>query len=259
MENNIKNAAEAVRRMDEHLRNDIMKDKEGWGNTAQLDKRRQGGVFTLSDHIRGMVLAMLSSNRPWEPIEENMGKIDKIFFDYDAKKIMAESPDNLVANITNIKCGNKRIKFQMEALKGNIEKLIKFETESGSIDEYYKKLNKNDISFITLVKLLSGNKETKLNELGEALVCEYLRHLGYDLPKPDRHILRIFGNKMLACSEKEEAGIWEVFDIIAKIAKEIGKSSAEVDYILWSYCTKICTIKKDPKCSECVAKEFCKK
>ena len=49
-------------------------------------------------------------------------------------------------------------------------------------------------------------------------------------------------------------------NIIDEIAKELHKCSAEIDFILWSYCAKgygeICT-KRNPKCNLCVAKKNC--
>lgn len=98
--------------------------------------------------------------------------------------------------------------------------------------------------------------------MGEALTAEYLRNVGYDISKPDRHIRRILGSKYLGCSECEIVPIFEAFDIVAEIAEELNKSVAEVDYILWSYCAKdygeICT-KNKPKCDICAIKCYCNK
>lgn len=142
----------------------------------------------------------------------------------------------------------------------NIPKLISINEQYHSIDEYYQTYLENT-SFIALVKTLSDSKsENKLKQMGVALVCEYLRNVGYDVPKPDRHIRRILGRDILGCSDKEIVPEYEVFDIISTIATDLNKSSAEVDYILWSYCAngygEICT-KENPKCSKCVAREKC--
>ena len=54
-------------------------------------------------------------------------------------------------------------------------------------------------------------------------------------------IRRILGKKDRAafgCSEYDTAGLYETFDIIDNIAREINKDSAEVDFILWSICAK---------------------
>ena len=131
------------------------------------------------------------------------------------------------------------------------------------IDSYYDNFIQKDKTLIALVKTLSDvASKDKMVQMGVALVCEYLRNVGYDIPKPDRHILRILGSGTLAFSSNKNVAPFEVFDIISKIAIQLNKSVAEVDYILWSYCAngygEICTVLK-PKCNICVAKKHCEK
>jgi|LSQX01.2.fsa_nt_gb hypothetical protein len=40
-----------------------------------IQKRAAGGAFSLEEYIEGMVFAMLSSSRPWGPVENNKEKI----------------------------------------------------------------------------------------------------------------------------------------------------------------------------------------
>ncbi len=77
-----------------------------------------------------------------------------------------------------------------------------------------------------------------MEQMAEALVSEYLRNVGYDLAKPDRHLSKILGSTGLSCSDKAEVPPYEVIDIVAEIANIVGKGPAEVDYILWSACAK---------------------
>ncbi len=49
----------------------------------------------------------------------------------------------------------------------------------------------------------------KLEQMNVALVCEYLRNVGHDIPKPDRHICRILSNEYLAFSDKKEVTHFE--------------------------------------------------
>lgn len=96
--------------------------------------------------------------------------------------------------------------------------------------------------------------------MAEPLTAEYLKNVGYDIAKPDRHIRRILGSTALGCSNHEIVPIFEAFDIVAALAKELNRPAAEVDYILWSYCAnghgEICTV-KNPKCAICVANNCC--
>lgn len=279
MSKSIKSAAETVPRMDEQLRNDlfikdgVLQEKKLWENTHikhQIDRWNNGESFSINDHIRAMVYAMLSSGIKWERVERGIDiktgrivPIDDIFHNYDIDYLLQCDPDILADEIKNLGCAGQSTRKQMKALVSqNITKLISLEQEYGSIDSYYQKFIDKDITLKTLVKQLADpQSEDKLAEMAEALVAEYLKNVGCDIAKPDRHIRRILGSKILGCSECEEVPVYEAFDIVTKIAQEMNRSVAEVDYILWSYCAdgygEICTL-KNPKCDKCVAKKSCR-
>ena len=259
---NINRAAEAIRLMDEYSRKMNPPDKLWGDHFAESINKRNGGIpFTLRDHVRAMVYSMLSAERPWLVIAEKENQINEIFYDFYPDRIMAESFENFVDKIRKINCGNRRIRFQMKALKNNIEKLKSFEQCCGSVDEYYVTAMGNGALLSELVVLLSDSRrKEKLKELGVPLASEYLRRVGYDIPKPDRHIQRVLGSRILGCTEKEIATYSEVFGIFQELKKALNKSACEIDSILWTYCAKgyepICTA-TDPKCTQCVASEYC--
>ena len=280
LKSNTKNIAIAVEQMDKQLRSDlllkdgVLQKKKLWENTYikhQIDRRTDGGTFTINDHIRAMVYSMLSSGIKWERVEDSIdiktGKIasiDEIFRDYDVDYLLQCNPDQLADEIKKLGCAGQSTRKQMKALVSvNINRLIKIENDNGSIDAYYQKFIDEDATLKTLVKQLADPKsDDKLIEMAEALIAEYLKNVGYDIAKPDRHICRILGSKILGCSEYEEVPVYEAFDIVSEIAREMNKTAAEVDYILWSYCAdgygEICT-KDNPKCDICAAKYICKK
>lgn len=273
--NNIDIASNAVLLMDKQLREELLlKDgtaqvKKLWKNTyikKQIDKRIQGGTFTVSDHICAMVYSMLTSGASWSRVEPSIdietGRIqliDEIFSRYDVDTLMNTDPMELVAKVKQHTLGTQYIKNQMIALVDtNISKMLSLEKEYGSIDNFYRKFIDTDSTLKTLVKVLSAEgKPHKYAQMGEALTAEYLKNVGYDIAKPDRHIRRILGSNALACSDCETVPIYEAFDIVSEIATTTKKQIAEVDYILWSYCAngygEICTVNK-PKCNKCVVK-----
>ena len=275
---NIDKVANAVLLMDKQLREELLiKDgtvqaKKLWENTyikKQIDKRENGGTFTVSDHICAMVYSMLTSGASWSRVEPSLdietGRIkliDEIFCLYDVDTLLNTDPIILVDKVKEQTLGTQYIKNQMVALIGtNIGKMLSLEKEYGSIDNFYQNFIDTDPTLKTLVKVLSAEgKPHKYAQMGEALTAEYLKNVGYDIAKPDRHIRRILSSKVLGCSDSEIAPIYEAFDLVAEIARATGKRIAEVDYILWSYCAngygEICTVNK-PKCDICVV-EHCK-
>lgn len=105
---NIEAAANAVQRMDAHLRTALLV-KDGtippqklWENTyikKQIDMRKSGGTFTLKDHVQGMVYSMITSGAPWSRLEDSIdmatgqiASVDEIFFQYDIDTLKKHRP-----------------------------------------------------------------------------------------------------------------------------------------------------------------------
>ena len=204
-------------------------------------------LLGLSEHVRTMIYALLSNNRPWEPIAKNTANIDAIFSNYDIDSLKKADPGDLVDKIKSIRCGNRQITKQMNQLKHNIEVLEKIEQENGSIDNYYR-----NTTLVDVVKNLSlDNGRYKLKMMGIPLVCEYLKGIGVDVIKPDTLLCRILGR--LGYAKKIPATAWEAIEICKEIGKEYNLSQPIVDTVLWQYCAKdkfeVCTA--TPKCCKC--------
>lgn len=272
----IKEKASIIFAMEQQLENELLKEEPEklWKESfikRQIKKRNKGDTFIIKDHIRAMVYSMLSSGASWDRISWDtdsetkcIRSIDEVFYDYDTEQLLKCTPEQLRDAVKNIHCGTQSTLKQMDALLSvNIPKLLKLKEEYGIIDNYYQKFIEKDNSLKTLITALSDlESKDKMAQMDIALVCEYLRNVGYDIPKPDRHICRILGSEYLAFSEKKKVPPFEAFDIVVKLAELRGKSSAEVDNILWSYCAdgygEICTV-KEPKCKVCKAVKYCKK
>lgn len=237
----------AVDTMESYLNNKLPETKL-WEHSfikKQIDRREYQENFTIEDHIRGMVYSMLSSGAKWDRvvdgIDDSTGKItpiDELFHNYNMEYILSSSSDFFTERIKEICGATQSTRKQMEALiKNNIPLLSKIENQYGSIDSCYKKYIAEDSTLKGLIEKLSSPESFfKMNQMGEALNAEYLRNVGYDIAKPDRHIRRILGSKILGCSKYETVPIYEAMDIIQSIAEQMGKHCAEVDYLLWMYC-----------------------
>ena len=231
-------------------------DKAGYDykkEVANIEKRRidvaNGTKISLEEHIKAMVYSLLSDQRVWNDLVPHMSQIDNnIFAKYDVSILKNKKPDDLVKEITEIKCGNMKIRKQMKDLKNNIEQLEQIERkEVGGIDGYYRSPDK-----VALVKSLSEG-HYKLNWMGVALVCEYLKGVGVNTIKPDSLLMRLLNRLGYA---KKATDCWEAIRICEDIAQEYGLSMPMVDTILWQYCARgkfeVCT--DDPKCALCGVK-----
>lgn len=269
----IRKTAEIIDRMDRQLRRNLAENQlfEKTHIAKQIERREHGEVFTLADHIRGMVYAMLSSGISWKQVEggidEGTGRIialDEILYNYEPDRLLSADPGDLRNKIKAHKWASQSTLKQMNGLiHTNIQKLMEFQEKNGSIDAYYQRFIEEDSTFQSLITNLSrADSKDKFAEMGEALTAEYLRNVGYDMSKPDRHICRILGANHLGCSEHEPVRVFEAMEIVKRIASLCGRPIAEVDYILWSYCAngygEICTAQR-PMCCVCAASDFCLK
>jgi hypothetical protein len=218
-----------------------------------LNKRKNGETFSLEDHISGMVYALLSNQRPWKQIEDNKDNINEIFHNFNPDYLETIDPSILIGKIREIKCGNRSINSQMNALKYNINQFKRIVAIYGSMDNYVTSNN----SLIIAKDLSSG--EYKLKQMGIALIIEYLKNVGIDAFKPDLHAKRLFGKERLGFSEKTFASENEILEIIKQISNETNMSMIEIDSIIWQFCAsnygQICCAK--PKCEKCLVKTKC--
>lgn len=243
-----------------------------WESTyihKQILRRKKGEAFSIIDHIRAMVYAMLSANARWERIEKdsclktgNIPAIDEIFRGYEPKELQNADSEEIYGAVRNMSFANISTKRQIKALiEVNIPILMSFERRFGGVDKFYRLFTDIDETAKTLLVVLSdAGSPYKLEQLGDALTAEYLRNIGYDISGADKNIRRILGQEVLGCSDWRTVPVYEVLDIAAKLAERLNKSPAEVDYILRAYCaeTAICT-PKSPKCAKCVCQSLCNK
>lgn len=226
---------------------------EELGQVSAAKRRSDGYNFTFEDHVKGLILAMLSNQRLWEPIARNMNKIDKIFFDYDPVKLENFEPEELVNQITSIKCGNRKIKNQMRSLSYNIGQLRKISREFGSLDKFVTNKAPEEVADI----LSNQNSEYKIKEIGMPLAMEYLKNVGISGMKPDTHLLRICGPERLdiipSINAQKQLIIFEEFSNAARV------STTYLDNLFWIFGAKdygkICSA--EPKCDNCKLGDYC--
>ncbi|MCH5259220.1 MAG: leucine-rich repeat protein [Lachnospiraceae bacterium] len=222
--------------------------------------RKAGKEFSLSEHIQGMVYSMLSNMREWDPVKEQLPKIDKLFSDYAEDYIRKPpSPDYFAEEIKKLGCGNISINSQMRALPGNIDTLKRIANDHGSIDKYFNETSRDDLlkDLALPTNAKKGEGKYKLDCMGIALVAEYLKNMGVDIVKPDRHLRRIIAR--WGRSNEYPAGEVETLDICREIAQGYGLTQIEVDSILWQYCAsgeryfKCCA--DNARCGDCGVKD----
>lgn len=209
------------------------------------EARKAGKVFTMREHIKAMVYALLSAQKPWVQVEPKLSEIDKIFRDYDPEYLKIEDPQIFINKVCAINCGNKAIVRQMQGIKHNVEVLEEVDRVSGDIDAFVDYFTPLDVS-----GLLSKGR-CKLDGFAQTLALQYLKNVGISTCKPDVHIKRILTR--LGYIPYEDSEIWYIVNTVGRIACEYNIPDIEVNEALWYYCAtgygEICAA--TPNCTMC--------
>ncbi len=243
----------------------------------QIDRRKaEGNHFKcdVDDCTRAMVYSFLSSQNEWYRVEKKLDKIEVVFSNFNSEKILKQDPKKLAEALVggDLNLGTLSTKMQIEALIYNIKKLKDIQQKYKYVSDFYDEIIESKSGLdgykMLVMRLAQKSKkyDDKMEQMGIALAAEYIRNLGYDIPKPDRHIIRILGPEILgehnSINYDSDKFKIEIFDIIEEYAEAANKSRAEIDYLFWSYCAnkygEVCT-KNSPKCDKCAIKEFCRK
>jgi endonuclease III len=188
-----------------------------------------------------MLLAQLSANRPWKPIQRNLDRLARVFGNYEPDFLMAAAPGDLADAVKSLKCGNRQIVRQMGALADNIRTMQRIDIEDFVVT----------MPPIEIAKLLSEPGAYKLKYIGFALACEYLRNVGVDFAKPDVHINRIIGPRRLALAPTENER--DVLEAMSRLAEGSRHCLTYIDNLIWLYCADgygaICNA--NPSCGIC--------
>lgn len=225
-----------------------------FGQVPACEARERGRRFSLSDHVRGLLLSQLSNQRAWGPIAANLDAIRQVFLDYDPAALEAADPVELAKSIQALRCGNRQIAKQMACLAENIRTFRRIEKRHGSVDAFITSAPPD-----TIAKALSAPGPYKLQHVGLALAFEYLRNVGIRAAKPDLHVCRILGQARLGYSQDDPCKPEEANPIIDRLAREAGCSATYLDNLLWLFCAqdygKVCGA--EPRCQVCALAGEC--
>ena len=225
-----------------------------FGQVQASEERDRGKQFTLADHLRGLVLSLLSNQRPWGPIAANLEQIQSIFFGFNAARVRGTDPDYLVQRLRALRCGNRQIRAQMRSLAENIDTLGRVESDYGSLDRFVTSADPDAIA----TKLSAASSRYKLKQVGYTLALEYLRNVGVRASKPDVHVRRAIGAERLGYFEEyptEE----QAYRVLGELADGAGINPTYLDNLLWLFCAKnygdVCRAK--PRCEVCGFVDTC--
>ena len=193
-------------------------------------------------HNAGMKAKVVTSKLPY---------IRKAFSDFDIIKVSKYDDNDLKNLMNNPKIIRREIK--LKSCIANSRKMKAYSEKYGSFGEYLDQ-KKSDIA--QLKRELMEFKYVK-----DAVSVDFLKDIGMDLIKPDRHVLRIFFRLGLISSENS---FNEAITVAEAFRRATNERLSVIDSVFWMYGGSgdghlqkaICT-KNNPLCEECPVTNYC--
>ncbi len=242
------------------------------GQVEKIKARSAGAKFTNQECMRGFGLSLFSSQTDWGIIQKNLKLIDDSLFSVHFTEYAAYD-DDAVDKLAQFFRENDFAKIKLRddlvylRLFCRYMKSHDFKIEGCDLFNSYSAIWGNGDSR-NVRRLISEIDEFK--GMGIALSCEFLKNIGFDVAKPDVHIMRLlsqdrfgFGN-WNAQGQSTDYSLTEFYsaiDIIADASRSLGIYQAKMDNVLWLYCARsYCNIcGANPRCDMCAdgMKQIC--
>lgn len=229
------------------------------GQLAANDRREAGEVWANEEVFDALVTAVLSANASWSKVERVLPEVCELLRGFDlvwyAGLAEADIDDHLVPWFKARKAGTMTLRRALVCLIEAAGKLARHARLHGAADGYFTALLQQAEGDPKRAALLLGTHPAhKLPGLGVPLAAETLRNLGFDVAKPDRHVLRAMG-----CFKLADFGAWSseparragtappgqspkrqmvAMEAVENIARSAGERVIFVDAAIWLLCAK---------------------
>lgn len=218
-----------------------------------VSRRRSGVPFSNEEVFKGLILAILSNQTDWRSIQKlNAMELSTRFDHFDVRKY-AEKTDVALEELTSWfkdkKAGSQTRRNDLRRLRDTARKLVLF-AETG-LDSYLQQcIQEKGGKPERAVFAFGRDSPWKLQGFGPALSAEALRNLGYDIAKPDRHVLRAVGQWNLVefrrwpdrsnrrAPEPTDDELLLGMEAISGLAKAINETVTFTDSVIWTACAK---------------------
>lgn len=213
----------------------------------RLSRRQRGGRFSDDEIFEGLLLSILSGNTQWATVERIEPELVEPFEGFSLAAYAARSDGDIAALVPWLsarKAGSTGLKAGLVRLRDTAALLDRYAREHGSAEAYFRDaLEDAGGQPEDLAVAIGSSKRWKLPGFGIALAAEAMRNIGFDLCKPDRHVLRAKGAWKLV-----ELGSWpELSEFTAPKAKpdqllhtmNAVRAFAETNAVSTSYATSV--------------------
>lgn len=221
---------------------------EELGQVEAVKKRISGTTWSDDEVFEAALMALLSSGIRWSKIEQIRPELRDIFsgFSLEAYAVFqdAKIENDLIPWFKKRKVGSPWPKRNLFYLRSTACRLLKHSRKHSSAEHYFTSLARkcDDDPKKMAVELGRRGGKYKLKGFGIILAAEMLKNLGFDVAKPDRHILRAvesFGLVSFGTSARQsQPELLKTMTVVEHIAFAADKYISFVDNAIWLLCAK---------------------
>lgn len=168
---------------------------EGMGQLAAVERRLAGRPWNDDEVFEALVMAILSAHTDWSKIEQIQGDLAHLFRGFSLKWYAgltdAQIGKRFPPWFRDRRAGSMALDANLVGLASAARILLEHGKSHGTAESYFTSLVHDCGADAILAALRLGRPGAyKLPTLGVALATEALKNLGFDVAKPDRHIMR---------------------------------------------------------------------
>jgi 3-methyladenine DNA glycosylase Tag len=162
-----------------------------------VELRTGGHKFSNNEVFRALVWSVLSNTTNWAVVEKVLVELQDVFSNFDLQRFSTHEQADIdrlydwfferhAASIV-LRRGLLGLRDAARQLNGTVQRI-------GSLDQYFEGVVSGSMDVPSAAAVLGCDSRFKLPGLGIPLAAEFLKNIGYDVSKPDRHINRAVGS-----------------------------------------------------------------
>ena len=213
-----------------------------------IEDREAGRAWRDDEVFEALLKAVLSSNTAWSKIEPvfHLQELRELFCGFSFEAYAALSPAEIgsrfVPWFTERKAGSQALRQCLINLIDAAKKLAQHHPTESYFTSLMHRFD-DDPKQVAL-KLGQRGSEYKLPSLGVPLAAQVLKHLGFDVAKPDRHVLRAVGSFGLVHFERgppdhpRNSELLKAMAAVENLAASVQRRVGFVDSAIWLLCSR---------------------
>jgi hypothetical protein len=181
--------------------------REGYGKEIEWQRNVSLNNLTESKFLKESAWVILSSGMNEIVIRKVFPRITHAFFNWESSETIYRNQSDCLESALNIFNNPKKIKAIIEIAK---------EISDIGFERSLKSIETEGVSYLT-----------KFPYIGPATSYHLAKNIGFNVVKPDRHLVRV----------AKSAGYADPYDFCSDLSEIVGDDIRIIDIVIWRYAT----------------------